>query len=94
MSENRRRLEAAGYVFEPSKAGKHLWRQPDTDRLLPEDHAAGLVKREEAHRLEEGWERVEVEGGTCWRRPSSGHLYPRGAAYDVMWRIEEEEAST
>ena len=90
MSEDRRRLEAAGYLFEPSGTGKRYWRQPGTDRLLPEDHAAELVHKEEARRLEEwGWEHVEVEGATYWRRPSSGYLYSRGAAYDVMRRVEE-----
>ena len=91
MSENRRRLQAAGYQFEPSRAGKHFWRHPATGRLLPEDHAAELVRRDEARWLEEaGWEPVEIEGETYWRRPSSGRLYPRGAAFDVMMRTDRE----
>ena len=92
MSENQRRLRTAGYLFEPSRAGKHFWRQPGTGRLLAEDHAAELVRREEGRRLEEaGWERVEVEEDTYWRRPESGRLYPRSAAYDVLKGMEEED---
>jgi hypothetical protein len=92
VNENQRRLRAAGYLFEPSPAGKHFWRQPGTERLLPEDRAFELVRREEVQRLEEaGWLRVEVEEDTYWRRPGSGYLYPRGAAYDVVMRLEGED---
>jgi hypothetical protein len=81
MNENQRRLRAAGYLFEPSPAGKRFWRQPGTERLLPE-----------AQRLEEAClVRVQVEGDTHWRRPGSGRLYPRGAAYDVAMRMEGED---
>jgi hypothetical protein len=91
-SEFRRRLTVAGYVFEPSRAGKHFWRQPGTGKLLPEDHAFELVRRQEMLRLEEaGWERVEIEGETYWRRPDTGRLYPRGAAYDVLRAREDDE---
>ncbi len=87
MNENQRRLRAAGYLFEPSSTGKHFWRQPGTERLLPEDRAFELVRREEVQQLEEApWLRVEVEGDTYWRRPGSGYLYPRGVAYDVVRR--------
>jgi hypothetical protein len=90
-SENQRRLRRAGYEFEPSRAGKHLWRQPGTERLLPEDHALVLVQQEEARMLEEaGWELVEGGREKYWRRPDSGHLYPRGQAYDVMRSLEVE----
>ncbi len=95
MSESgfRRRLRAAGYIFEPSQAGKYLWRHPFTGRLLPEDKAAELVRQEEAGRLEEaGWEPIrdeEEEADEYWRRPDTGRLYPRGAAYDVMRRLQE-----
>ena len=93
-SEFRRRLRVAGYVFEPSPAGKYLWRQPSTGRLLPEDKAAALVSREEARQLAEaGWEALrDEEGGgeaSYWRRPDTGRIYPRGAAYDVMRRVQE-----
>ena len=92
MSVDRRRLEAAGYRFEPSAAGKHFWRHPATGSLLPEERAVALVWQAEARQLEEwGWERVEVEGEVVWRRPGSGRLYPRGAAYDVMLRMHGEE---
>lgn len=79
MNENQRRLRPAGYLFEPSPAGKHFWRQPGTERLIPEDRAFELVLRKEVQRLEEaGWLRAEVEGETNWRRPGSGYPYPRG----------------
>jgi hypothetical protein len=89
-SEHQRRLRVAGYDFEPSAAGKHLWRHPETGRLLPEDEAAKQVRQEEGRRLKEaGWEPVDGEKEKYWRRPDSGRLYPRGAAYDVMRRLEE-----
>jgi hypothetical protein len=91
VSENQRRLRAAGYEFEPSRAGKHMWRHPHTGLLLPEDYAAELVREEEERRLEEaGWERVGRGRETYWRRPDTGRLYPRGPAYDVLRRLEEE----
>jgi hypothetical protein len=90
MNENQRRLRAAGYLFEPSPAGKHFWRQPGTERLIPEDRAFELVRREEVRRLEEaGWRQVEIEGDTYWRRPGSRYLYPRGAAYNVVMHSEK-----
>jgi hypothetical protein len=88
VSEHRRRLEQAGYTLEPSRGGKHFWREPGTGRRVLEDRAIQSVWKEEARQLEEwGWVRVEVEGDTYWRRPSSGRLYPRGAAYDVLVRM-------
>jgi hypothetical protein len=91
-SEHQRRLRVAGYDFEPSAAGKHLWRHPVTGRLLPEDEAAEQVRQEEGRRLKEvGWEPVDGEEEKYWRRPDSGRLYPRGAAYDVMRRLEGRE---
>ena len=93
MNENQRRLRAAGYLFEPSPAGKHFWRQPGTERLIPEDRAFELVRREEVRQLEEaGWRQVEIEGDTYWRRPGSRYLYPRGAAYDVVMYSEKGDA--
>jgi len=92
MNENQRRLQAAGYLFEPSSAGKPFWRQPGTERLFPEDRAFELVRLEESRRLEEaGWVAVEVEGETYWRRPGSSYLYPRGAAYDVVMRLQRRD---
>jgi hypothetical protein len=91
-SERQRRLRVAGYDFEPSAAGKHLWRHPETGHLLPEDAAAELVRQEEGRRLREaGWEPVDGEEEIYWRRPDTGRLYPRGAAYDVMVRLETRE---
>ena len=91
-SEYQRRLRVAGYAFEPSAAGKLLWRHPDTGHLLPEDKAAELVRREEGRQLKEaGWEPVDGEEERYWRRPDTGRLYPRGAAYDVMRGLETRE---
>ena len=91
-SERQRRLRVAGYAFEPSAAGKHLWRHPETGRLLPEDAAAEQVRQEEGRRLKEaGWEPVDGEAEKYWRRPDTGRLYPRGAAYDVMRSLETRE---
>jgi hypothetical protein len=84
-SEVARRLRYAGYTFEPSRAGKHFWVEPTTGRRLPEDRAFVQVLKEERRLLDEaGWERVEVEGEYYWRRPGTGHLYPRGPAVDVL----------
>jgi hypothetical protein len=88
-----RRLGLAGYGFEPSSSGKHLWRQPETGRLLPEDEAFRMVRQEERELLKAaGWERVEVDAQAFWRRPDTGRLYPRGPAVDVLRAHEEEEA--
>jgi hypothetical protein len=87
-----RRLRYAGYVFEPSRAGKHFWVEPETRRRLPEEHAFALVREEERRLLSEaGWVRVEVEGESYWRRPDTGRLYPRGPAVDVLRAQEGRE---
>jgi hypothetical protein len=89
------RLVNAGYVFEPSRAGKHFWVQPETGRRLPEDRAFALVREEESRRLAEaGWESVEIEGSpeAYWRRPDTGRLYPQGPAVDVLRQREAREA--
>lgn len=94
MSEGelRRRLEVAGYRFQRSATGKHLWRHPDTEELFAEDRAFEMVRVEERRRLSEaGWERVEVGGTHYWRRPDTGRLYPRGPAFDVLRILEEGE---
>jgi hypothetical protein len=91
--KQQRRLEREGFTLEVSPVGKRLWREPGTGRRLSGDHAFELVRQKEARTLEEeGWERAEVVGReTYWRRPDSGHLYPQGAAYDVvMLRAQEE----
>ena len=91
-SEVGRRLTNAGYVFAPSRAGKHFWVQPGTGRRLPEDHAYKLVREEERRLLvEAGWERIEIEGDAYWRRPDSGRLYPRGPAVDALRAMGEKE---
>ena len=91
-AEQQRRLEKEGFTLEVGPAGKRIWREPGTGDRLSGDHAFGLLRRKEARTLEEeGWERAEVVGREAyWRRPDSGHLYPQGAAYDVVLRTQEE----
>ncbi len=91
-AERQRRLEREGYTLEVTRAGKRLWREPDTGRRLSGDHAFELVRQKEARILEEaGWERAEEVGQeTYWRRPESGRLYPQGAAYDVVVGVQDE----
>ncbi len=61
----RRRLEKAGYVLAEAPEGENLWREPGTERLLPEGRAYELVRQKEEHELREaGWEPVVVEGVT------------------------------
>jgi hypothetical protein len=81
-----RRLKDAGYLLEVAPTGRRLWREPGTGQLLSGDHAAELLRQEEVRTLEEaGWEPVEVDAETTyWRRPDSGRLYPRRAAYDTV----------
>jgi hypothetical protein len=91
-SEVGRRLRAAGYVFAPSRAGKHLWVAPETGKRLPEDRAFALVREEERRLLiEAGWESVEVAGETYWRRPDTGRLYPPAPAMDVLRHYQDLE---
>jgi hypothetical protein len=91
-SEVARRLRYAGYVFQRSTTGKHLWVEPKTGARLPEERAFALVQEEERYLLTEaGWERVEVEGEHYWRRPDTGRLYPGGPAIDVL-RAQLEKA--
>jgi hypothetical protein len=83
-AEGERRLIEAGFFPVESHVGKRRWRDPDTGRVLPGGATLDEVERREEQELEEaGWERVEVEGETYWCKPDSGHLYPRGPAYDV-----------
>jgi hypothetical protein len=52
------------------------------------------VERREEQELEDaGWEQVEVQGRTYWCRPDTGHLYPRGPAYDVHKRRDQGRGS-
>jgi hypothetical protein len=89
--EGERRLTDAGFVSEESRTGKRLWRDPETGRITPGGSALYRVERAEEVELEEtGWERVEIEGETYWCKPDSGHLYPRGPAYDVQNRTDQE----
>jgi hypothetical protein len=92
-AEQQRRLEREGFTLEVTHLGKRLWREPRTGQRLSGDHALELVRQKEARTLEEaGWERAEEVGReTYWRRPDTGHLYPREAAYDVLLRTEEEQ---
>lgn len=95
-SEQQRRLEREGFILEANTSGKRLWREPGTGRLLSGDHAVALLRRKEARALEEaGWERVEEVGReTYWRRPDTGHLYPQGAAYDVVVLRDDQDEGT
>jgi hypothetical protein len=87
------RLRSSGYVFAPSRSGKHFWEKPGTGRRLPEDHAYKLVREEERQLLSEaGWVPVEIESDAYWRRPDSGYLYPQGPAVDVLRAQEDREA--
>jgi hypothetical protein len=91
-SEVGRRLRYAGYVFAPSRAGKHLWVAPETGKTLPEARAFELVREEERRLLiEAGWECVEVAGETYWRRPDTGRLYPPAPAVDVLRHYQDLE---
>jgi hypothetical protein len=89
-AEDAQRLKEAGYVLEVAPTGKRCWREPGTGQLLSGDRARELLRLEEVRTLEEaGWERVEDEADTYWRRPDTGRLYPRGAAYYVAKQREE-----
>jgi len=82
--ERRRRLEKAGFVLTEGPEREHLWREPGTERLLPEGRADELVRQRAERELREaGWEPEEVEGVRYWRNPDSGHLYPLEAAHDL-----------
>ena len=85
----RRRLERAGFVPAEGPEGENLWTEPGTGRLLPESSVEELVRQQEQREVREaGWEPVEVEGVTYWRNPTSGYLYPLGAAHD---RVSSED---
>jgi hypothetical protein len=89
-AEDAWRLKEAGYVLEVAPTGRRCWREPETGRLLSGDHAAELLRLEEVRTLEgAGWERVEDDAATYWRRPDTGRLYPLGAAYDVAKQRRE-----
>ena len=69
-----------------------LWREPETGRRLSPPHAAELLRQKEVRMPgEAGWEPVEVEGERYWPRPSSGRLYPRGGAHDLLLLSTVEE---
>ena len=91
-TQQQRRLEREGFTLEVTHAGKRFWREPRTGRRLSADHAFAVVRQKEAHTLQQaGREHVEEVGGeTYWRRPDSGHLYPQGAAYDVVVERAQE----
>jgi hypothetical protein len=58
---------------------------------MPGGAALDRVERKEEQELEDaGWERVEIEGETYWCKPDSRYLYPRGAAYDVQKKRDQE----
>lgn len=83
-TENRRALEAAGWGITDTKAGKRFWQHSATGERRVEDAALELLRQEQVRKLRKaGWEPVEVEGHTYWRKPDSGRLYPRRAALYV-----------
>jgi hypothetical protein len=86
-AEGERRLTQAGFLPVESHLGKRRWKDPETGREMPGGSALDEVERREEKELEEaGWERVETGGETYWCKPDSGHLYPRGPAYDTHRR--------
>lgn len=92
-TESRRALEAAGWELVERKSGKRFWRHPNTEEERVEDAALELLHQEQSRKLRGGgWEPVVVEGHTYWRRPDSGHLYPRRAALYVENRRGGNEA--
>jgi hypothetical protein len=83
---------APPHTCAPSRAGKRLWVAPETGKRLPEAHAFALVREEERRLLiEAGWECVEVDGETYWRRPGTGRLYPPAPAVDVLRHYQDLE---
>jgi hypothetical protein len=89
-AEGERRLMEADFLPEESHVGKRRWKDPDTGRAMPGDAALDQVERREEQELEEaGWEQVEVQDRHYWRRLDTGHLYPRGPAYDVHTRRDQ-----
>ena len=86
-AEGARRLKEAGFLLEESHMGKRRWKDPETGRMIPGGSALYKVECREEQEIEEaGWEQVEVQGRHYWRRLDTGHLYPRGPAYDVHKR--------
>ncbi len=83
-TENREALEAAGWVLMESKSGKRFWEHAATGERRVEDAALERVRQQQSRKLRKaGWEPVEVDGHTYWRKPDSGYLYPRRAALYV-----------
>ncbi len=83
-TENREVLEAAGWELVETKAGKRFWEHSATGERRVEDAALERVHQQQSRKLRKaGWEPVEVEGHTYWRKPDSGRLYPRRAALYV-----------
>ena len=86
-AEGERRLIDAGFLAEESRVGKRRFRDPETGRVMAGGSALDEVVLREGQELEEaGWERVDLEGKTYFSKPSSGRVYPRGAAYDTHRR--------
>lgn len=49
--------------------------------------AVPIDKEAEQRELEAaGWVRIERAGKVVWQNPESGHLYPQGAAIDLLRR--------
>jgi hypothetical protein len=90
-AEGERRLEEAGFLPEESGVHKRRFRDPETGRAMPPGTALDKAELREERELEgAGWKRAGVGGETYWRKPDSGYLYPRGAAYDTHKRRDQE----
>ena len=88
-SRKRARLEAAGWELVEFRSGKSLWRKPDRGpsggRMYTLKSALKHANRQEWGELEEaGWEAVEGERTTYWRRPDTGYLYAQGMAIEIV----------
>lgn len=86
-----RRLEAGGFRLEVGPDGERYRIAPESGEQISEEQAEEWLKDREERALEAaGWERVNVEGETCWRRPGSSRLYSREAAHEVLEEGSEE----
>jgi hypothetical protein len=90
--EHQRRLESAGWKLVEVRSGKSLWYQQGRERRYTLGSALKQAMRQERAELEAaGWEAVEGERETFWRRPDSRHLYAQEAAIEVVRRQRGEE---
>jgi hypothetical protein len=92
--EHRKRLEVAGWRLVERRSGKTLWHQPGRERLYTLGSALKQAMRQERAELEAaGWEAVEGERETFWRRPDTRYVYAQEAAIEVVRRTKNGGAS-